>query len=66
MEAIAYFNCIMKKECPGCIITNFQSIPEGGVEVLIQIPDTKYLDHLCELSVEIGARYETVIVPTPV
>lgn len=66
MEAIAHFNRIMKKECPSCTITGFQSISEQGVEVLFQCPDTKYLDHICELSIEIGDRYYIVIVPTPV
>jgi len=66
MQAITHFNRIMKKECPGCVITSFQSVPEGGVEVLIQCPDTKYLDHICELSIEVSDRYDMVIVPTPV
>jgi hypothetical protein len=66
MEAIAHFNRIVKKECSGCIITGFQSISEQGVEVLLQCPNTKYLDYICELSIEIGDRYGMVIVPTPV
>lgn len=66
MKAVAHFSRVMKKECPGCIITGFQSVYERGVEVLIQCLDTKYLDHICELSIEVGDLYNTVIVPTPV
>ncbi|MBM3239390.1 hypothetical protein FJZ31_24115 [Candidatus Poribacteria bacterium] len=66
VEAIIHFNHTVKKECPGCIITGFQSISEQSVEVLIQCPDTKYLDKICELSIEIGDQYDMVIVPTTV
>jgi len=66
MRAIAHFNRVMKKECPGCTITSLQSVDERGVEVLIQCSDIEYLDRICELSIEIGDRYDMVIVPTTV
>jgi len=66
MRAIAHFNRVIKKECPGCIVTNLQGIDERGGEVLIQCSDTEYLDRICELSIEIGDRYDMVIVPTPI
>ena len=66
MKAVTHFNRVLKKECPGCIVTNLQSVNEQGVEVLVQCSNTKYLDDICELSIEIGDLYDMVIVPTPI
>jgi len=66
LKAVYDFSSRLEKECPGCYVTNFQSVEKEGVEVLVQCPDTVHLDRICELSIEVGDQYEIVIIPTPI
>ena len=66
LKAIYDFSSWLEKECPGCYVTHFQSVEKEGVEVLVQYPDTQYLDRMGELSIEVGDQYEIVIIPTPI
>jgi len=66
LNAVYAFSSRLKAECPGCQVTNFQSLEKDGVEILVRCADTAHLDRLCELSIEVGDAYGIVIVPTPV
>jgi hypothetical protein len=66
LKAVYEFSSRLKSECPGCQVTNFQSLEKEGVEILVRCADAAHLDWVCELSIEVGDEYGIAIVPTPV